>query len=366
MEHQINRKQEHVGPSGGQVALAKNKDAIEMRVPYGYRLDPDRYLYVTRFVPLPEDAEQMGRYKRRLQKLLADPSEAILAARRLEAMGRDCVQPLRQGLTHEHPMVRFASAESLAYLGDLSGIDELGKLAQRHPLLAGACLNALASLDEPGCRRWLSELLSDGDPVLRAAAFGHLRELAERDPPEPKLKTTWGGPYREYLVRNLGGELLNDSFWLHHVAPKSERLVCFSADSRAEVVLFGDGIALTGPVRTLIGNGQDFSVSYEPGVGQKCILKRISPQGNRQAICPPTLEDVIRTLAELGAEYPDVVDLLRKLDEGRCLNCTARLNTPLAEVTAQMLVEAQRDGILLRDEPADAERKLITSAAAPQ
>ena len=181
--------------------------------------------------------------------------------------------------------------------------------------------------------------------------------------PEPGRKTTWGTPYREFLVKDLGGELLNGAFWLHHIAPKSARLVCFAADTRAEVVLFGDGIALSGPVRMLAGPGQEYAVTFEPG-NDKCVVSRIAAQfGRRQSLCPPMLEDIIRTMAELGAEYSDVVDLIRKLDERQGLNCAARLNTAPAEITPQMLVEAQRDGTLLREESREAEQKILNTPA---
>jgi Flagellar P-ring protein len=364
MAQQINRKVQHTGPFEAQIAKVKSKEGLFLRIPYAYRFSPERFLYISHLVPLPDDSERMARYKRRLQKLLADPAETIMAARRLEALGRDGMQPLREGMTHEHPLVRFACAEALAYLGDSSGVDELGRLAQRHPLLAANCLTALASLDEPGCRQRLTEMLQDVDPALRANAFTILRQLSERDPPEPGQKTPWGGPYREFLVKNLGGEYVNSSFWLHRIAPKSSRLVCFSADTRAEIVLFGDGIALSGGVRTLAGPTKEFALTYEPG-SDKCVVSRISAQvGKRQTLCPPTLEDIIRSMGELGAEYTDIVDLIRRLDERQCLNCVVRLNTPLPDVTPQMLVEAQRDGTLLRE--SDEQERKILSTAVPQ
>src|SRR5262249_1644912 len=147
--------------------------------------------------------------------------------------------------------------------------DELAKLAAQHPLLTGGCLTALASLDDRACREHLAAMLPSGDVELRTGAFTALRGLAERDAPESKLKTPWGEPYRECLRRQLGGELLGGSFWLHRVAPQSPRLVGFAADTRAEVVLFGDGAGLSGPVRTLVG--RDFALTFEPG-GDRCVV----------------------------------------------------------------------------------------------
>jgi hypothetical protein len=300
-----------------------------------------------------------------LLKLLGEPAETVMAARRLEALGRDSIAALRESLTNAHPLVRFSSAEALAYLGDPSGVDELSRLAQQHPLLAGGCVTALASLDEPSCRQRLSDMLANDDTVLRSAAFAMLRQLAETDSPEIRRKTAWGTPYREYLVNNLGGEYLAGSFWLHRVAQRSARFATFAGDTRAEVVLFGDRIGLTGAVRMLAGPAKEFALTYETG-SDKCIVSRISAQlGRRQTLCPPTLEEIIRAMAELGAEYADIVDLMRKLDERQCLNCAVRLNTAPPEVTPQMLVAAEHDGTLLREEGGEAERKIM-SAAAPR
>jgi flagellar basal body P-ring protein FlgI len=329
------------GPDAGKVARAQSSESVQMRVPYNYRLNPDRYVYVAHLVPLDGDPEQMGRYRKRLQKLLSDPAETVLAARRLEAMGHESVPLLRQGLTHEHPLVRFASAEALAYLGEAVGVEQLAKLAAQQPLLSGNCLTALSSLDEPACRQRLSELLTEDSEEVRTGAFVALRGLAEHDLPEPGLKTVWGDPLRETLHKQLNGELLGGSFWLHRVAAKSQRLVCFSADNRAEIVLFGDRIALSAPIRTLAG--QEYTLTFEPG-GDRCAVSRISAKlGTRKTLCAPVLEDIIRTMAELGADYPDVVDLIRKLDERGCLNCKARLFAAPPEATPQMLVEWGRD-----------------------
>jgi len=199
----------------------------------------------------------------------------------------------------------------------------------------------------------------DSGSALRSAAFAALRQLAEHDLPEPGMKTPSGEPYREYLNKQLGGELLNGSFWLHRVAPRASRLVAFAADTRAEIVLFGDNIALAAPVRTLAG--QEFALTYEPG-GDRCTVSRFSARlGKRQKLCPPALEDVIRSMAELGAEYTDIVDLIRKLDEQGCLNCKVRLNTAPLEVTVQMLAEWGREHRVLHSDNTELERRLLNS-----
>jgi Flagellar P-ring protein len=322
---------------GASMAHAASKEIIEVRIPYAYRFNPERYLLVARQVPLREEGEQHGRYRRRLQKMLTEPTETVRAALRLEALGKESVPMLQKGLAHEHALVRFSAAEALAYLGTTAGVEELARLAQEHPIMTNYCLMALAGLDESICRTKLSELLASDDTELRCGAFFALRLLDERDP-------------------RLGGELLNQSFWLHKVATRSSRLVNFAVSKRAEVVLFGDNVAIVRPIRTRVG--QDFVLAMEPG-DDRCTVSQITAQGGKKyKQCPPRVEDVIRTLADMGAEYPDVVDLMKKLDENQCVNCAVKVNVLPPQVPMEVLVEAGRNNALVgRDAAILANRK---------
>ena len=65
--------------------------------------------------------------------MLAEPTTARRAALQLEAIGKDGVPGLREGLTSPHPEVRFYSAYSLAYLDDSTCATELSNLARQFP-----------------------------------------------------------------------------------------------------------------------------------------------------------------------------------------------------------------------------------------
>ena len=139
---------------------------------------------------------------------------------RLEALGKDSIPALKKGLASEHELVRFSSAEALAYLGSTSGAEDLAQLAVQYPRLASHCLLALASLDEPVCRTKLAELLRGDDPTLRCGAFLALRLVDEHDP-------------------RLHGERLNHAFWLHQIpataSPLASRLGSDTADRLSQV-----------------------------------------------------------------------------------------------------------------------------------
>src|SRR6202011_837777 len=122
--------------------------------------------------------------------------------------------------------------------------EELGKAVVKQPMLRSFALTALASLDESVSRFQLRELLTtSADDETRYGAFRALRALDENDP----------------LVQ---GEFLNDSFWLHRVAPDAPPLAHVSTTRRAEIVLFGETPTLKPPFSFLAGQ---FAVTATPG-----------------------------------------------------------------------------------------------------
>jgi hypothetical protein len=330
-------------PGKGDTATPYDKNAIKVRVPWEYRLNPERYLLVVRQVPLREPPEARARYRQRLQTMLLDPARTVRAAVRLEALGKGSVPLLKTGLTSEHPLVRFASAEALTYLGSPSGAAELARLARQYEALRGLCLMALAGLDEPVCHERLAELLEAPAPELRYGAFRALRLLDEGDP-------------------HVQGQLLNKSFWLHRAEPQSQPLVHFTLGQRAEVVLFGSGHRLQAPVDL---RAQEFTVKADAGDDRCAVCRFMAHQGRiERRLCSLDLADVLRTMAELGATYPDVVELLRSLDQVKAVSCPVRFNALPPVLTSQELAALGRDADAWRLPAADGEVRQASGAAA--
>jgi hypothetical protein len=88
-------------------------NSIALNVPFVYCLNPERYLRVSRLVPVRETPEQQPRYRQKLASMLQDPKDTVRAALRLEALGPESVPVLKEGLESTHPLVRFASAPGL-------------------------------------------------------------------------------------------------------------------------------------------------------------------------------------------------------------------------------------------------------------
>ncbi len=319
------------GALDSRLANTGNKYAIDLRVPAQYRLNLERYLRVVRMIPLGEAAdmpsskgEDHRSYRQKLADDLLDPARTVVAALRLEALGSKSIPALREGLKSKHALIRFCSAESLAYLGSPSCGDELARAVVEYPVLRVFALTALASLDEAICHIKLKELvLADLDDEARIGAFRALFALSPNDP----------------LVR---GEMLNDSFWLHRVDPKGKPMVHVSTNKRAEVVLFGEAPTLRPPFSFLAG---DFAITAT-AEDSRCTISRF-PVGGAPARkqCSLEMEDVLRTIAELGGQYPEVIAMLQQAGTCDALSCRIRVDALPQSTSVYDLARTGQEGI---------------------
>jgi len=319
--NQLNDRHDPSGMNGTEMAKAMGKDFINVRVPIAYRFNHARFLEVSTMTPLNHDDPGLTRYSRRCQKMLQDPRFTMAAAMRLEALGRDISVPiLKTGLDSDHPFVRFASAEALAYLGSTAGVEALTQSAKTHPIFAKYATIALANLGESICKDKLAELFASDDADVRCAAFQALSQLEERDP-------------------RLGGQFVNRSFWLHHLSQAPTNKVYYSTGKRAQVVLFGRNIVLERSTRMIVG---DYTVVPHDKQDQ-FLVKRFTTQREqpRPRVCSNRLDDVLIALADLGATYPDIVTFLRQVNERGHSNCPI-VNWTTPDVTLVTLIEAGR------------------------
>jgi hypothetical protein len=314
------------GTGAGAVAYTNNNFAVYLRVPAQYRLNIPRFLRVVLFIPLqetPESSNGSGRrtYRQRLAEDLLDPTRTVSAALRLEALGQRSLPALKKGLEHKHPLVRFCSAEALLYLGSPAGTQVAADAALEQPLLRAFALTALASLDEGVCQEKLAELVAAArDDETRYGAFRALYNLDEQHP----------------AVR---GERLNEAFWLHRTAKNSPPLVHVSTTKRAEIVLFGEEAFFRGPFAFLAGEFTVTTTEKDPS----CTVSRIPLRGapvRRQ--CSLSVEEVLRTMADLGAGYPEVVNLLQQADKCECVTCRVRFDAVPQAASIYELVKAGR------------------------
>jgi hypothetical protein len=310
------------------LAAPQRNLGVALRVPPQYRFNLPRFLRVVRLIPVREVAdlpagEGAGRrsYRQRVAADLLDPARTVTAALRLEALGAGSIGLLKEGLRSPHPLVRFCAAEAMAYLGSPSSGEELARAVVEQPALRAFGLTAMASLDEAVCHVKLRELLLTAkDDETRYGAFRALRALDERN-------------------SVVAGELLNDSFWLHRVAPDTPGLVHVSSTRRAEVVLFGEEPRLQPPFSFLAG---EFAITATED-DTRCTVSRFPLHGTpARKQCALTVEEVLRSMAELGATYPEVIALLQQAETCRSLSCRVRCDALPQATSVFELAQAGR------------------------
>ncbi len=184
-------------------------------------------------------------------------------------------------------------------------------------------LTALASMDESVSHIQLRDLLTTStDDETRYGAFRALRALDLHDP----------------MVR---GDLLNESFWLHRVAPETAPLVHYSTTRRAEIVLFGEEPTMKPPFSLLAGEYAITATSDD----DQCTVSRFPHRGAVQRKqCSLKLENVLRAMAAEGAQYPDAVELLQQANRCDCLSCRVRSDALPRAVTVFDLAKAGKNG----------------------
>jgi hypothetical protein len=287
------------------VAEAKNRELILVNVPTAYRHNHYRFLLVARQVPY-TPLSAASSYRQKLEEELLEPSTALTAAVKLEALGGDSRRSLRIGLESPSPWVQFASAEALAYQGQTEGAEKLARLAEEHPALRAHCLKALASLDDAAGTDRIVDMLASADPELRQGAFIALRLADERHPA-------------------LNGQLMNRSYWLHKVAPEAPPAVHLSTSGRSEIVLYGDGVKLRGPVAP-ISVGGEFTVSVPAGetfAKVTRVVKTAAGADVKEVRCAPNLGSVLLAMTGpngLAGGYSEAVELVRKADRLEALS----------------------------------------------
>jgi hypothetical protein len=317
------------GSSAAPIAVAKNDTTVVLSVPGPYRLNLGRFLRVVRLIPLEGSPKSDSAYVKKINDQLLDPERTVTAALRLEALGNQSIPALKLGLMSENEMVRFASAEALAYLGSPSCAEELARQAEDHPFVQAYALTALASLNEGVCRTKLCELLSAASPEVRYGAFRALRAYDDRDP----------------LVQ---GEKLGTTFSIHRVAPDSPPQVHASTGKKAEIVLFGASPQLQAPCSLLAG--PEFLVSIKEGE-TKCTVSRFSPRtGKVSRECGCEVAEVLHAISELGGTYVDALELLRAADGVRAMNCSVKFDALPKAPTVQDLLAHGRPGRPARGE----------------
>jgi hypothetical protein len=287
------------------VADPKTDYLIELKVHPRYKDNISRYMRVVRSIAVGESTAALQQRLQVLGEQLLDPLTSASAAIQLEAIGKDsAIDLLKKGLDSPHAEVQLYAAEALAYLDQTVAVETLRQLA----------------IDEPAFRVFAFTALSAMNDLM---AFDALRSLLAVESAETRygaFRALWAMNRREPLV---AGEQLGSALSFHVLDVEGPPMVHVTSSHRPEVVLFGTGQHLklpllieAGPRILLNGmNGDRITVSY------------FSPSGETvQREVSTALDEVIRTIVEVGGNYPDVVQFLQLAKQQQALESRFRVN----------------------------------------
>lgn len=279
------------------IANPENDQYVSLTIHPRYKHNLARYFHVIRAVPLGESPSQLQARLEVLEGRLNDPITAGDAALKLEAIGKEAVRILEKGLKSKDPEVRFHSAEAMAYLDQPSAAPVLAEAVKNEPAFRAFALAALCALNDVHAGDALRELFDVPSAETRYGAFRALWAMNERDP-------------------QLHGEHLGNRFWLHVIPSAGPAMVHVTHSFRPEVVLFGEGQKFELPIALEAGNS--IIVKSQPD-GQIRVSRFAAGQKDRTATVKNTLEEVIRAIAEVGGDYPDVVQALQQARTNKSL-----------------------------------------------
>lgn len=292
----ISERFHHYNQYGQREALAEPKtdSLISLKVHPSYRNNFPRYQQVIRSIAFKETEVARRMRVELLAKQILEPATAGRAALQLEAIGTDAIPFLKAGLESSDAEVRFHSAIALAYLEDSSGVEELQQAVAEEPAFRVYALAALSVVKDARGVMALRELLN-GDSL--EARYGALRALDENTPRDPALGTfEFPGQFILRRIDSTGAPMV-------HVTRRRS----------PEVSVFGIHQQLRVPC--VLNAGRKIRIIGQAGDKQLKITKYEIGVDPEHRMCSTKLLDVLQAIGELGATYPDVVQLLIEAEQ---------------------------------------------------
>lgn len=280
------------------MAEAKSDAVLELIVHDRYRDNYPRYLQCIRHMPLrATSVEKHLRLQELADEVQFGPTSAR-AALELEAIGVDAIPILKEALQSPELEARFRAAEALAYLGNADGVPALKEAADREPAFRIFAFAALAALQDGSAARALTELMSHESIETRYGAFRAYSTMAPSDP-------------------TVAGIDMEGHFTLHPVESSSRPLIHLTRRKKAEVVLFGANQRFQLPLFVRAGSRILVQGSAK---GNRVTVKRIAAgEAVKEREVSSKVAEVIHACSELGATYPEIVQMLVQAEKQRNL-----------------------------------------------
>ena len=284
------------------LADAQTDRQIELKLHPRYRDNDWRYKQVVRNIAFKESSVAARVRQQQLQQDMLNPAKAAKAALQLEAIGEDSIPFLKRALNGHHLETRFHAAVALAYLDDPSGVTALAEGARDEPVFRAHAFAALSTLRDSEAQLALQELLEETNAETRYGAF---RALTILDKTNPELRT----------------ERFPHRFYFHELDTKTDPMIHLTHRQKSEIVMFGRGQKFKTPLS--LRAGQHIMINAKDETDEIVLSRYQIGKPDIRETMPNSIADVIRRAVELGATYPDIVEMLRQAE--RQSNLTSRL-----------------------------------------
>lgn len=271
------------------LCVAKSNAHLELVVHERYRDNYPRYLQCIRHMSLTETPVEKHMRIQQLENNIQFGPTSEKAALQLEAVGADAIPILKTGLTSKSPEAQFRAAEALAYLGRNDGVEALKNSAANEPAFRIFALAALGALPDPSAGEALRELMNSDSLETCYGAFRALTTMAPNDPfIQP---ASMKGNYNLHLIHSTGKP------FIHLTRRKKAEVVLFKADQEFQLPMF-------------LRAGGKILVQGTPSA-DGVVVKRIAAKESTQSrTVAKTVAEVIKAASDLGATYPDIVEML--------------------------------------------------------
>ena len=279
------------------MATAKTDQRLTLKVHPRYKDNHARYLNVVRHLAFYETPVEQRVRMGFLKRDLSIPDTASSAAMQLEAIGRDGIPILKTGLKAPLLECRFHSAMALAYLGDSSGLPALVEAAKERAFRVYA-LAAIAVLEDADAHLALRDLMNESVDELRYGAFRALWTLDRND---PFIRG-------ELLGVREDAENHDNEYKMHVLRTSGPPLIHVTQRTRPEIVLFGLDQEFSAPFNG--SAGKHIMVHAAPGSTTMSLARFEVGKPDQRKEVSLRVADVIRAADEMGANYPDIVQLL--------------------------------------------------------
>jgi hypothetical protein len=300
------------------MAEAKTDQKIVLDVHPRYKDNYPRYLQVVRSVAFRETPVSQRVRLQQLHEELLTPETSERASLQLEAIGSEALPTLRAGLKSPVLEVRFHAAQTLAYLEQAEAIPVLAEAVREERAFRVFALASMSTIDDAQAHLMLRELMSE--PVAETR-YGAFRALWTLDKNDPFIRGEGMGLTQKTAEDD--GKPRQPLWRLHVVRSEGPPLVHCTLRTRPEVVVFGADQELIPPL--VLSAGRNVLITAQPGSSQATVSRFDVNQPDQRFEVPLRVADVIRKVDELGATYPDVVQMLMQASEQR--NLTTRLET---------------------------------------